>query len=81
MRLMVSVRQSVMSNHQKALLAVTHPCQPHTSMSLVVLSQTVPLSIPLPVMIPMTGSRFVMVAMLDMINLLTVISNSSSRCD
>ena len=53
--LIVSVGQIVrMLNGQKAHQAVTHPCQLHTSMSLLVLSRTAPLTILLPVMIPMT---------------------------
>ena len=52
---------SRMWNHQKAKQVLTHPCQLHTSMSLVVLSQAVPLSSPLPGMIPKTGILFVLV--------------------
>ena len=50
-----------MWNHQKAQQLLTNPCQLHTSMSLVVMSQTVPLSSPLPGMIPKTGILFVLV--------------------
>ena len=50
-----------MWNHQKAQQVLTHPCQLHTSMSLVLLSQTVPLSSPLPGMIPKTGILFAQV--------------------
>ena len=44
-----------MLHHQKAHQAMAHPCQLHISMSLVVVCQTVPLSILLLVMIPKTG--------------------------
>ena len=47
----VLVGQVVILNHHQA---VTHPCN-STSMSIVVLSQTSPLSIPLTVMITKTG--------------------------
>ena len=52
---------SKMWNHHNAQQVLTHPCQLHTSMSLVVLSQTVPLSSPLPGMIPKTGILFELV--------------------
>ena len=45
-----------MLHHQKAHQGGSdHTCNSNTSMSLVVLSQTVPMSIPLPMMIQKTG--------------------------